>query len=451
MRGPFAACFVLMLLAGGASPVEAQPPGPEQCEDRADARGVQWATSEHNWLSNVWETEMREISLDWCRLLNATGKPQQVDQAENVARVVLTGEGIHPTVGTPAPNSGLGGGLALNLERASKVHPLRFDGHGEVRGSTSGSWATGATLNIRGSGDGRVTGHAYGSIEAEHVVATQRAFFGASPAGSPIETRYRLSQTTARGVYHSPERGGASLFGEAGLADFRPEAASNSSLPTIGAVFSDTVAPGLSSATTYVVWGGGLNWRRPVDDQLAGYSTQLSASLRSYQASGDPYSFQRADVTWAQQYTLDTSADFGTLSTTARLVTSTARSGSRVPFYLQPTLGGTDIEHEGGLRSYSYDRFRAADLLVLQAEYTKTVFGPVAFLGFMDLGQVMSSLSAMDSSDWHHSEGIGLTFRAGNVAYFRIFYAWGGSEGSRFGATGDSNHIALDGAKRGVF
>jgi hypothetical protein len=402
-------------------------------------------------LSNVWEIETREIALDWCRLRNTTGKEQQVNQAEDVARVVFTGDGIHPTVGTVAPNSGLGGGLALNLERASTVHPLRFDGHGEVRGSTSGSWAAGATLNIRGSGKGRETGHAYGSIEVEHVLATERAFFGASPAGSPIETRFRLAQTSARGVYHTPERGGASLFGEAGLADFSPGAASNSSLPTIGAVFNDTVAPGLSSATTYVVWGGGLNWKYPVDERSAGYSTQLSASLRSYEAKGDPYSFQRADVTWAEQYTPDTSRDVGTFSTTARLLTSTARSGSRMPFYLQPTLGGTDIEHEGGLRSYSYDRFRAADLLAFQAEYTKTVFGPVAVLGFVDLGQVMSSLSAIDSSQWHHSEGVGLTFRAGNVAYFRIFYAWGGSEGSRFGATGDSNYIALDGAKRGVF
>jgi len=77
--------------------------------------------------------------------------------------------------------------------------------------------------------------------------------------------------------------------------------------------------------------------------------------------------------------------------------------------------------------------------------------GKIYCYALVDLGQVMSSLSSMDSSNWHHNEGIGLTFRAGNVAYFRVFYAWGGSEGSRFGATGDSNHIALDGAKRGVF
>ena|SRR5689334_11084587 len=126
-------------------------------------------------------------------------------------------------------------------------------------------------------------------------------------------------------------------------------------------------------------------------------------------------------------------------------------SGDRVAFYLQPTLGGTDIEHEGGLRSYVYDRFRAPSLLAFQLEYTRSIWGPLAVLGFGDLGQTASSLSAIAANGWHHSVGLGLTLRAGNVAYFRVFYAWGDSEGSRAGFSGDSNQMALDAAKRGVF
>lgn len=419
----------------------------EQCEATSEARKNQWATDSHNWLANTTEIETRELALTWCRL-RATQGAETIHKAEDFGRVLFTSDGFHPTIGVAAPNSGIGGGIAFDLAPASASRPLRFDTHAEYRLSTSGSWDAGALLNIRGAGAGSETGHSYGSIAVSRIVATQRVYFVEQPAGDPLQTRFRLAQTTARGVYHTPERGGASLFAEAGVNAFTPGRASGSEFRSTDAVVSDLIAPGLATPTTYGVFGGGLNWRYPVDERIAGYSTQLSASLRFFQES-PPLSFRRTDLTWAQQYSPNTDTDFGTISATARLITSTPAAGSRVPFYLQPTLGGNDIEHEAGLRSYEYDRFRANDLIAAQLEYTRAIYGPIAWLAFVDVGQSMNAWTDLSASQWHSSQGVGVALKAGNLAYFRLYAAWGG--GFRFGATGDSNRLRLDGAQRGVF
>jgi hypothetical protein len=426
----------------------AQPSEADRCENNANARKDTWETRRHNWLANTTEIETRETALSWCRLWATMGK-ERIHKAEDFGRVLFTSDGFHPAVGVAAPNSGIGGGVAFDLSPASASRPLRFDTHAEYRISTSGSWGAGAIVNIRGAGRRSTeTGHSYASLEVSHVTATQLPYFVEQPVGDPLQTRYRLEQTTARGTYHTPELGGASLFVETGVDAFSPGTTSGSDYASTAAVVVDAQTPGLTTSTTYGAFGGGLNWHYPLDERIAGYSTQFSASMRFFETS-TPYSFRRADVTWAQQYTPGTDVDLGTFSTTARMITSTAQSGSRVPFYLQPTLGGNDIEHEAGLRSYEYDRFRANDIVAGEIEYTRTIYGPIAWLAFFDVGQAANTLSEFSTGQWHNSRGFGITFKAGNLAYFRAYLAWGG--GFRTGATGDSNRMRLDGAQRGVF
>jgi hypothetical protein len=332
------------------------------------------------------------------------------------------------------------------MSPASRTKPLRFEIRSEVRGSLSGSWDAGALLNIVGTKASGEAGHAYGSLEMQHVAATQRVYFVEGATGA-TETHFRLDQTTARGLYHTHEFGGASVFGEAGLAAFRPGSATNTGAPSTDALVSDLIAPGLSAPATYGVFGVGLNWHYPVEDHIAGYSSQVSSSLRFFQESS-PYSFRRADVTWANQYTPDTDTDFGTFSATARVITTTAESGSRVPFYLQPALGGNDIEHDASLRSYEYGRFRAPDTFAAQAEYTKTVWGPLALLVFVDGGLSGDAMPSL--GPWHYSEGVGIVVRAGGVAFARAYFAWGGGQ-HRVSGGADSSKTWLDGAQRGMY
>ncbi len=437
------ALLVPMLAVCAASAVSGQTAsGPEKCDADIRQSDTAWATSSHSVVAGTLHTESDDLRRTWCRLLKATDGLDRGHKAEDFTRVLFTTDGIRPAFGVAAQNAGLGGGIAFNMSPARTA--ARFGISSSVRGSTSGSWDAGAAITIVGVEARGEAGHAYGSLEAQHIAATQRVSFVEGPSGA-TETHFRLDQTTARGVYHTHEFGGASVFGEAGVAAFSP--GSSTDAPSTGTIATDVTAPGLSTSTTYGVFGLGLNWHYPLEDHIAGYSTQLSSSLRFFQGSSG-YSFRRADVTWAHQYTPDTDADLGTISWTGRLITTTAESGSRVPFYLQPALGGNDIEHDASLRSYEYGRFRAPDMLAAQAEYTRTLWGPLALLVFVDAaasGDAMPSLGP-----WHHSEGVGIVVRAGGQAFARVYFAWGGGQ-SRGSGGADSSRSWLDGAQRGVF
>lgn len=416
--------------------------GPEKCDADVRQSDAAWATSSHSVVASTLHTESDDLHRTWCRLLKATDGLDRGHKAEDFVRVLFTTDGIRPAFGVAAQNAGPGGGVAFDMSPTSAA--ARFGISSSLRGSTSGSWDAGAMITIVGVNARGEAGHAYGSLEVQHVAATQRVSFVEGPSGA-TETHFRLDQTTARGVYHTHEFGGASVFGEAGVSAFSPGRSTDA--PSTDTIVTDATVPGLSTSTTYGVFGFGMNWHYPVDEHIAGYSTQLSSSLRFFQGSSG-YSFRRADITWAHQYTPDTDADLGTFSWTGRLITTTAASGSRVPFYLQPALGGNDIEHDASLRSYEYGRFRAPDTLAAQAEYTRTVWGPLALLLFVDAGASGNALSSV--GPWRHSEGIGIVVRAGGQAFARAYFAWGGGQ-SRGSGGADSSKTWLDGAQRGMY
>ena len=72
-------------------------------------------------------------------------------------------------------------------------------------------------------------------------------------------------------------------------------------------------------------------------------------------------------------------------------------------------------------------------------------------LVFSDVGKVGEKIRALGLTDLKHSFGVGVTLRAGNLAYLQLYYAWGGGEGSHTNFSGSSNNLAPDGALRGVF
>jgi hypothetical protein len=128
-----------------------------------------------------------------------------------------------------------------------------------------------------------------------------------------------------------------------------------------------------------------------------------------------------------------------------------AAEGIGWPFYLQPTLGGTDINNFDVLRSYHDYRFRAPDALFFQAEYTRTIWAPLGALVFYDVGKMALVSSDLGISHMRHSCGAGFTVRAGNATLFKLYYAWAGSEGTHTTYTGNTNNFAADPNLRGVF
>ena len=117
---------------------------------------------------------------------------------------------------------------------------------------------------------------------------------------------------------------------------------------------------------------------------MNGFSLTLTSAYKwSRDTSGSPYSFSRLDAIAIARYQPAAKVDLGTVSVSARLADVATSGGNRMPFYLQPTLGGTDIDNVDALRSYRDYRFRAPNLLVFQTEYTHTIRAPLAFSASM--------------------------------------------------------------------
>jgi hypothetical protein len=156
------------------------------------------------------------------------------------------------------------------------------------------------------------------------------------------------------------------------VADFRGRTdvieAAEHALRRVGSVldlhqpFPQATAPGIKASTTHMVPGLAVSYRSP--DVLYGFSGDGRVSYEAYQTlSGGSFTFDRVKARMAVHYGIEdqpfAQASFPYLrsllgssrfSIEANLVVSEPRSGNAVPFYLQPTLGGGDINDENWLR-----------------------------------------------------------------------------------------------------
>jgi hypothetical protein len=441
-----------LVVAAAAAILAGLAYGADTCDSRAAKKNEEWAKSgHHSWLANVQHTEDVELARTWCHIFETVGI-DKVQKGIDFGRVLFTGDGWHPTVGGIVPGSGFAGGLAYNLERATAQPAIRYSGSVEARGSYNGFWTAGGKLDIWGAANSPQNRHIHATIDAEHYHLPQLTYFGEGNTSSLAnESLFGLAQTTVGGHVDVPLPGGFVLVG--GLAGLwnSPSGVSGASLPSIGQKFTAADTPALASGTSYVVAGGGIDWIYPVAPHLNGFSSALSTGFRFFDdTTGAPYSFRRLDAIWINRYQPPTQVDLGTVSGTVRFVESYTTGDNSMPFYLQPTIGGTDINNVDMLRSYRDYRFRAPSLLVFQAEYTHTIWGPLAFLGFYDTGRVAQQRSDIGISQMHHSFGAGLVVQLGNSPILKFYYAWGGREGSHTTYTLNTNNFTV-GAPAGVF
>lgn len=128
-----------------------------------------------------------------------------------------------------------------------------------------------------------------------------------------------------------------------------------------------------------------------------------------------------------------------------RYSVSDASAGNAVPFYLQETLGGSDIESQPTLRAFRDYRFRGPDLMMVQAEYDRrlckeckpcgqgmlrTVCLHLGLLVGYDAGKVAFRKSDLDFSGMRQSFGGGFAIYLADRVVFRLAVALGGGEGA---------------------
>lgn len=94
-------CCSLLTALLVAAHAEAQSSPAIQCEVAANERKARWAQASHTSLADQWEHQAGEIALAWCRMEAVSGR-EKVRAAEDLGRLIFTGEGFHPVIGTVA-------------------------------------------------------------------------------------------------------------------------------------------------------------------------------------------------------------------------------------------------------------------------------------------------------------------------------------------------------------
>jgi hypothetical protein len=451
--------LILALIMLGADAGSAQTTGtpPPACEKSIADEEAAWGKSKHEFLDSVLHKEQIQLKETWCRIGEATGY-DRVHKAEDFGRVLITGDGLHPAVSSSiVPGSGLAGGGEFALDTPLKEFPVRPQESIKALASTNGSWFAGGKISLVGSSpisnpfDQR---HIHATLEVQHYDLSQLNFDGLGSSSSRAnETVYALQTTSAGASLVVPVPRG--FFVTTSLEGLwaNPGGVPGESIASIGQIFSEGTAPALNTSTAYLAYGAGAIWEYPLAPRLFGYRSVVSTQFRMFhEASGAPFSFRRFDATWIQSYALPPlksrrNFSLGTFSLISRLVESVAPAGNNIPFYLQPTLGGTDITNQAVLPSYADYRFRAPNAEVFQTEYERAIKDPLGLVLFYDVGKVALTRSDLAFDHMPHSFGVGIAVRVGNYPVLNLYYAWAGHEGTHTIITANTDYTALTAAE----
>jgi hypothetical protein len=104
---------------------------------------------------------------------------------------------------------------------------------------------------------------------------------------------------------------------------------------------------------------------------------------------------------------------------------SSGSAGSQVPFYFQPTLGGSDINGQRLLSGYDDYRFRGANLIALQESVEHSIWGPIGAYLLLEQGKVTAEGDGLGLGNLVRSVAVGLTLRAGGFPLVNLTFAWG--------------------------
>ena len=293
---------------------------------------------------------------------------------------------------------------------------------------------------------------------AEVISLNKLSYYGIGPSTSRQSLAlYGMREMTIGGNVNYPiKNSGVAVFSDLGARLFSLRGREGDTNPSIEQLYNSVTAPGLAQQKGFFQPSEGIRFDR---DLSSYFILNYSATLQEF-AGGSSDSFERLNLDFSHTiplYKLQRSAPppkpaagasgaktalaattrnrDGSIDLEARLVESFVPSGNVIPFYLQPTLGGADINGEKMLASYPDYRFRAPNMMLFRADIEHTIWGPIGAMFLADTGKVAVARGDLGFNHLLHSYAAGLTIRAGGYPMVQLLFAWGGHEGTHTLAT----------------
>jgi len=339
----------------------------------------------------------------------------------------FTARPVHLTVKSIVPGGGFGPGLTLHEDFNSDRWQRYLEGTGVS--SFQAFWETGAKFSATHQRFGE-------NNSARDRFAVDVYSFA---RGLPHMDFYGLGPNTLKAnVVDFTERdvvSGIDVFNPfsswlaagARLESIWPEVGgvTDPKFRSITTAFNEASAPGLTAQPNFVHYEGYVEPRRTAHK----FQFKYDVGYALYQDTDTGhFSFRRFSVDGTHTFHPFGKPE-GILTIHDRLAISQTSAGNVVPFYLQETLGGSDINGQPTLRGFADYRFRGPDVMLFQVEYDHRFWGPLGGLAFYDTGQVANQVSDLDFARMRHSFGVGFSLWAGEKQWFKIYLGLGSGEG----------------------
>lgn len=178
--------------------------------------------------------------------------------------------------------------------------------------------------------------------------------------------------------------------------------------------YTPLTTPGLDRQSNFTRVGGFIQF--DTRDNPAGprHGTNLVARLSHFEdVKRNDFSHRRLELEGQQYFSLFNGRR--TLAFRGNTVLTDVSPGQRVPFYLQPVLGGSEA-----LRGFRPFRFYGNDSMILTAEYRWEVFSGLDMALFTDHGKVVQRRGDLSFDNLEKSHGFGFRFNARNAVFLRL-------------------------------
>jgi hypothetical protein len=401
-------------------------------------RGVAWAlltfafpcvASAHGHAASPSETGSTDRDLWKASCAKLVEKPGK-SEAKTCATYTFTARPFHFLVQNVVPGGGYGGGgeFVQVLDHGIWQAQLKLTGVMTIRQY----WFAQTDFTARRPSFGSWNqGEENFAVEvyARNRQMPSLPFYGLGPNTSLSNAAQFSERDTRLGIQVSNPL--TSWLGAAGtLEGIWPEVGGASG-KSLQSEYSDQTAPGLNSQPSFVHYEVLLN-----PHVLLGDRFQIDYAIRYgfFQDTGTGhYSFRRLDADFKHEFYPERKNGHRRLDSVligeARIAASDTSRGGVVPFYMQETIGGSDVDNRPTLRAFKDYRFRAPNLILFQGEFDRRMYGPFGVLLFYDAGQVALQNSGIDFDNFRQGFGGGLSVFLGGKIVFKAYVGLGGGEG----------------------
>lgn len=395
-----------------------------------------------------------------------------------VGQELFTGQPLHIAAGSLAPQNGFGLGVAF-VEHNDFPSEWRLTYNADAVATPNASWRAGFYLKAYRLSGGKIvvvqgpgkkqsplfhTAPVF-NVYAEADSLNKLYFYGLGPRTLPAgQSAFGLTETIVGANAIVPLGAAAVSFtGEINGRVPQLRGGPSGSVPSIEQVYTNATAPGLTSQPAFLEPGIGVR----IQPTLLAEHLRLNylVQFQDYASPGSSaFGFRRWTADLNHEFPLDRKVRLtaasdengpdscaptpdiqcpspthvssalnheGSIDFRLLMVGSAAGSGSAVPFYFDPTMGGSDLNGQALLASYPDYRFRAPNAVLLRETIEHAI--PKVPLGAYfsaDEGKAALTRGDIDFTSLRTSYSVGLTVHAGGLPVVYLLFAWGGNEGN---------------------